>query len=261
MSFLLTVDTEPDWGISGWRAVQEMLPRLLDVLDRRNARATFFVVGNALDGAAKALAEIGPEHEIGSHGLTHCMLDKLASDHVAIELSDSRKRLEDHFQRPIHGVRAPFFRTPPNWLDLVRDAGYSYESSAGRIRPSRMNVRSSQWRPFQERSVWRLPISTFRDGLTPFCLTYLRLLPEVFLRLVDPSAPMFYLHLHEFLEPRTAACLPLRTRLLLRRNAGEPAWRLLDEALDRIKEPLTTCRECIENARKQDSAADTPFRE
>ncbi|NOY81268.1 MAG: polysaccharide deacetylase family protein [Kiritimatiellaeota bacterium] len=261
MSFLLTVDTEPDWGMHGWTAVREMLPRLLELLDARGVRATFFVVGEALEAAPGALAAIGPEHEIGSHGLTHCVLSDLAPVDVARELVESRERLEDGFQRPVRGVRAPFFRSTPNWVSEVRGAGYSYESSAGRIYPSPVNVRSAHWAPRLDGGVWRLPIGTFRGGYTPFCLTYLRLLPELFRHLVDCKAAMFYLHLHEFLPPETAACLPRRTRFLLRRNAGERAWRLLEEVLDAVEGPFVTCSEFLAASRSGGNAAGTSFSE
>ncbi len=254
MSFLLTVDTEPDWGMQGWTAVRDMLPRLLAMLSARDVHATFFVVGEALEAAATALEAIGPEHEIGSHGLTHRVLSDLPPSEVTRELVESRVRLEDFFQRPVRGVRAPFFRSAADWVARVRDAGYSYESSSGRIYPSPVNVRSARWAPRLDHGVWRLPIGTFRDGYTPFCLTYLRLLPELFRHLVDCKAAMFYLHLHEFLPRETAACLPRRTRFLLRRNAGERAWRLLEDLLDAVDGPFVTCSEFLAANRPEANA-------
>ena len=47
---MATVDVEPDWGIRGCRAVEETLPRLSELLRRRNVRATFFVVADLLEG-------------------------------------------------------------------------------------------------------------------------------------------------------------------------------------------------------------------
>jgi len=253
LPLLITIDTEPDWGLSGLRALTEILPRFLDVLEETGACATFFVVANAVDdpGAACTLARIPPRHEIASHGLTHRPLDGMPPEEVRTELTESRRRLEDFFQRPVRGVRAPFFRTPVNgWLDAVRDAGYEYESSMGSIWPSRVNTPPRRWRPVYEHGVWRLPISTFRDRLTPFCLTYLRVAPAWFLPLVPHNAPMFYLHLHEFLSPETAAALPAPLRWLLRRNAGPRAWALFRRVLERVESPGDlTCAQAVEAAR------------
>ncbi len=258
MDLLLTIDTEPDWGVRGWNAVRQALPRLLERLAESGAAATFFVVAEAVDAVPEALRELRPPHEIGSHGLTHRRLDALGPAELRAELEDSRRRLEDFFQRSVRGVRAPFFRTPPGWLDAVRAAGYAYESSLGSVWPGPPNLPPGRWAPRTEAGVLRLPITTFRDGLTPFCLTYLRLAPALFRRLIAPAARMFYFHLHEFLDPETAEVLPPSLfRLLIRRNAGAPAWRLFGELLARAAS-CTTCWEFLETRRGKEQPGNPP---
>lgn len=59
----LTVDVEPDWGLSGSEAVRGTLPCLLELLDRQGAEATFFVVADLLDACGELLgsaAVLGP---------------------------------------------------------------------------------------------------------------------------------------------------------------------------------------------------------
>ena len=255
MDLLLTIDTEPDWGIRGWDAVRQALPVLLERLAARRAAATFFIVGNAVDAAPEVLAGIQPPHEIGSHGLTHRPMNTLPERELHAELADSRKKLEDFFRRPVRGVRAPFFRTSPVWLEQVASAGYEYESSLGSVWPGPPNLAPGRWTPRCEQGVWRLPITTFRDGVTPFCLTYLRLAPWVFRHLIHPDAGMFYFHLHEFLSPETAAVLPSPVfRALIRRNAGDRAWRLLDELLERGK-TFATCSDFLDAWKQGQPAA------
>ena len=241
---LFTIDTEPDWGISGTRGVEDALPRLLELLEERRIAATFFVSGRLVQPCRDALLEIGPQHEIASHGYNHRRLSGVPREEVRDELRRSRLILAE-LGREIEGVRAPFFATPQGWLEEVADAGYKYDASAGCVRPSMMNRR---W-PAPAHGLGRLGVSVLRDGITPFCLTYLRLYHPLGLHMMPQAAPgcpvMFYLHLHEFLPPETAARLKTPLRWMLTRNCGEAAWDILRRALDRLDGEWITCSEYL----------------
>ena len=132
-ALLFTVDVEPDWGVSGTRAVREELPRLLDMLDERGIRATFFVSGAMVQPCREVLGRIGPQHELASHGQEHRRMDSLPREAVRRELCDSREAVAS-LGREVLGVRAPFFATPPWWCEEAAAAGYRYDASAGRTR-------------------------------------------------------------------------------------------------------------------------------
>src|SRR3954468_14454975 len=106
-----TVDVERDWAGQGTRGVREALPELLDLLDRRNVPATFFVVGELAELVRPFLAPGGP-HEIASHGLTHARLTRRPLSVVRHELRESRERLREAGYAPV-GFRAPFLARPP----------------------------------------------------------------------------------------------------------------------------------------------------
>ena len=199
---MFTVDLEPDWGLAGTRGVREILPRLLELLDAREIPATFFVTGLLAETCRDDLLRIGPRHEIASHGFTHRRFDALSREEVREELHRSRAALEG-LGREVTGVRAPFFATPPTWLDEAAAAGYRYDASAGSVRPS---FRNRRW-PEAGGLLPRLGVSVFRDGLTPFCLTYLRLYHPFGLRWMPRQPRLFYLHLHEFLPAAAASGL------------------------------------------------------
>jgi hypothetical protein len=244
---MFTVDTEPDWGMSGHRGVKEVLPRVLDLCDRRGIVATFFVTAGLLDECRKELAAIGPQHEIASHGLTHRRLDRVSRDELRRELRESRSLLEG-LGRKVEGVRAPFFATPPDWIEEALAAGYRYDASAGSLVPSLRNRRLQRSRELSG-PMPELGVSTFLDGLTPCCLTYLRLYHPLGLRMVPRAPRMFYLHLHEFLPRETAAGLSPWVRLVLTRNCGDRAWRILDRALDRMSNECITCSDFAQGMR------------
>ncbi len=242
---MVTVDVEPDWGIRGCQAIREVLPRLSDLFRRRNVRATFFVVADLLESCADVFRGAFAGHEIASHGLTHRVLAGLGEKEVAFELAESRQKLEAAFGRRVVGFRAPFLRTPPGWFRLLKAAGYEYDSSRGAVAPSPRNARPKSWRVTREEGIAEIPATALRTGWIPFSLTYLRLLAPLGERLVSPSSPIIYFHLHELADPALARLLPWRLRLPLRRNAGPAAWPILDRTLERCARRSVTCSEFL----------------
>jgi peptidoglycan/xylan/chitin deacetylase (PgdA/CDA1 family) len=243
---LLTVDVEPDWGMRGHEAVTQTLPRFCNLLRRLGIKATFFIVADLLDPCGELLRRELAEHEVASHGLTHRVLTQIPPAEVPRELTESRRRLQEHFGRAVHGFRAPFLKTPPRWFDLLAQAGYAYDSSAGDVAPSLRNVRPARWRPERQGTVVELPVTTLRCGGFPFNLTYLRLLAPLGARLVSPRAPLMFLHLHELAPARLADVLRPPMRWALRRGAGEPAWALLEETLRPRAADAVTCSAYLE---------------
>ena len=71
------------------------IPTLLETLERYDAKATFFVLGQWAEDnpdAVKAIAAAG--HEIGSHSNTHPDMAKLGKEEIIEELSRSAERIE-----------------------------------------------------------------------------------------------------------------------------------------------------------------------
>lgn len=246
---LLTVDTEPDWGVSGTRSIVEILPRLLDEFEARCITATFFVTGDLARSRREHLLRIGGHHEIASHCQTHRRMDKLTREELREELRLSKSTLEQELGRSVSGVRAPFFATPEYWLDETAAAGYDYDASAGCVRPA---LRNRKW-PKAEAGMERLGVSVLKDGLTPLCLTYLRLYhPFGLWMMPGPGVErptMMYLHLHEFLPAEAAGSMSALLSTLLTRNCGEAAWGILRRALDRLKGEWMTCSGYIANSK------------
>src|SRR5271166_133355 len=108
------------------------LPRILDVLDRRQVPATFFIPAMTL----MLHPEIAPaildrhRHEIGVHGWIHEFWPNIAD---AAEEQRLLTRSIDYLtkavgKRPV-GVRAPGSGFSPHTFDLIRSSGFLYDSS------------------------------------------------------------------------------------------------------------------------------------
>jgi peptidoglycan/xylan/chitin deacetylase (PgdA/CDA1 family) len=243
--FLLTIDVEPDWGISGSKAVRETLPRFCRLLDKWQVRATFFVVADLLGECETILKETAIGHEIASHGLTHCILDSIDPGEMSRELLESRQRLEQTLQVEVKGFRAPFLRPGPNWFEALANAGYGYDSSIGSVAPGTANIYPSNWRPVNHGTIVELPIPSLVTGFIPCSLTYLRLLYPVGRRLVYNEAALLFLHLHELANPSLVNKLTFPLRLALKRGVGPKSWDILNHLLEQHASRAMTCSEFI----------------
>ncbi len=106
------------------------LPRVLDLLERRNIPASFFipaVSGLIYPDDVKAIAEAG--HEIGVHGWIHERTSLIPGD-VERELTERSldTLAELSGKRPV-GIRTPSWDYSPNTLQIIRDLGFLYDSS------------------------------------------------------------------------------------------------------------------------------------
>ncbi len=102
----------------------EITPRLLDVLDRNGAQATFFLLGErALEypGLVAQIAERG--HGIGSHGFRHSWNWWRTPDALARDLDRSERILAGVLREP-KLCRPPYGMASPQWLSAARRHGY-----------------------------------------------------------------------------------------------------------------------------------------
>lgn len=98
--------------------------RLLDLLAKHQARATFFLIGRYVrqrPEIARAIQAAG--HEIGNHTDTHPNLIFVSEARLRQELEGCRKALEDAIGRPAPLFRPPFGGRRPNVLRTVRRLG------------------------------------------------------------------------------------------------------------------------------------------
>lgn len=92
-----------------------LTPIVLDIMDRHNAKATFFVVGEK----ARAYPEIVNQivnrgHDVGIHGMTHADCRTLDIDDLRREIEETGKVLEGL------GIRTQLFRPPKGSIGIWR---------------------------------------------------------------------------------------------------------------------------------------------
>jgi peptidoglycan-N-acetylglucosamine deacetylase len=96
---------DPDWT-----------PRILDVLKREHAPATFFLIGNQADRFASITSRIYNEgHEIGNHTFSHPDISELSNTMVELELNLTESLFASRL-----GIRTHLFR-PPYSIDAEPD--------------------------------------------------------------------------------------------------------------------------------------------
>lgn len=108
--------------------------RFAELFAELGVAATFFVVTEDLERwpRARAIAEdlVRAGHELGSHSVTH-PYDLVRQHDKAVnhELRRSREVLSEVRGSPCVGFRAPGYTMTPRVLGMVREAGYTYDSS------------------------------------------------------------------------------------------------------------------------------------
>jgi polysaccharide deacetylase family protein (PEP-CTERM system associated) len=112
----------------------ETVPKIfdfLDILDRLNIKATFFVLGEIAYQYGDILRDIRDRgHEIACHGLDHELLHEKTVDDFKNEVIQAKMLLDEILgSDTIKGYRASCFSMDRKKLDILRSCGYSYDSS------------------------------------------------------------------------------------------------------------------------------------
>ena len=141
-----------DWDRFELRCV-DATRRLLDLFDRRQARATFFFLGWIAERAPRLVTEVhAAGHEIGSHGYDHQLLPDVGRAGFANEL-----RLTSDLLESIWGERPRAFRActwsitkRSAWaIDELLAAGFTIDSSIYPILHPDYGVRGAPSSPYR----------------------------------------------------------------------------------------------------------------
>ena len=120
-------------------------PKLLDILDEHDVRATFFMMGSHAQAAPELVRRIAAAgHVVGNHSWSHPNLARRAAARVRAELERTQETLEQ-----IAGARVRWFRPPygarrPAVFRIAREMG---------LEPVLWNAMTTDWR---ERSAERI---------------------------------------------------------------------------------------------------------
>lgn len=191
--------------------VEESTRRLLDLFDRTQSRATFFVLGWVAERHGKLVREIADRgHEIACHGYAHDLVYDLGPARFRADLRRAKAAVEDATGIRMEGYRAPSYsitRASLWAIPILIEEGFRFDSSIFPIRHHRYGIPDFDRTPVtlevEGGRIQEFPLTTLRIGNFNFPLAggaYLRFLPPSifrlgFGRLVRAGQPtVLYLH-------------------------------------------------------------------
>jgi peptidoglycan/xylan/chitin deacetylase (PgdA/CDA1 family) len=198
---------DPDWE-QRRSYFPQLMPLLLDLLDRRCCRITFFVVG--ADAAAPAsrpwlrmITDRG--HEVGNHSFHHeCWMHRNGEDAITADITAAEDAIADATGERPRGFRGPGFSWSSPMLEVLARRSYAYDAStlptylgplarAYFLATARLNAEQRQrrrelfgsfrdgmrpagayhWRLPSGRALLEIPVTTIPGVKTPFHMSYL----------------------------------------------------------------------------------------
>ena len=216
-----------DWERRECR-VERNVNRILDLLESRDTKGTFFTLGWIAERYPELVRRIVREgHELASHGYGHERASDLTEAAFHNDIGRAKSLLEDLSGREVTGYRAPSFSigTANLWaFDCLAQAGYKYSSSIYPIRHDHYGMPDSpRFAHRVDSGLLEVPITTlrmFERNLPSSGGGYFRLLPYAVSRwmlrrvnTVDRESAVFYFHPWEIdvAQPRIAG-IDLKTR-------------------------------------------------
>jgi len=99
----IAISFDAAWG-------SEYTVKIMDILEERDIKTTFFLVGFWVDKYPERVKEIAARgHEVGNHSTTHPEMSKLGKDQMISEVMTTQKKIEELAgDRAVRLIRPPF---------------------------------------------------------------------------------------------------------------------------------------------------------
>lgn len=145
----LAITFDAAWGA-------EDTDRLLQILNKYNAKATFFVVGTWAENNSSELYKLfSAGHEIGNHSYAHKLYGKLSTEEIVADTEKCNKLIAD-----ITGVAPVLFRFPSG--DYNENAVKTVRQQ--QLEPIQWNVDSLDWQGLSKDEIVKRVVSGADDG-------------------------------------------------------------------------------------------------
>ncbi|MBM7581881.1 polysaccharide deacetylase family sporulation protein PdaB [Caldicoprobacter guelmensis] len=140
---------------AAWGA--EYTDEILDILKKRNIKATFFLVGFWIDKYPEKVKRIASEgHEIGNHSTTHPHMSQLSSQQIRMEIETTQKKIEELAgDRAVKLFRPPFGDYNDRLILTCREMGYY---------PIQWDVDSLDWKEYGVEHMFNQVTKRVRNG-------------------------------------------------------------------------------------------------
>lgn len=220
---------------------------VMNLLNSRGIKATFFVLGYAAEKYPKTIKEIAKNgHEVASHGYSHRPAFAQTPQEFKDDVLRSKGILEGIINARVTGYRAPFFSITKNslWaLEILNELGFLYDSSVFPVKNFLYGIPDAPhtvYRPVQGGLI-EFPLSVIRRlGMNiPVCGGfYMRAMPYNFIKYGISSfnraggPAVIYLHPWELDEEKPKIPLPLKWKIIHEYNIAamkKKFQRLLDD--------------------------------
>ncbi len=192
--------------------VEKNTDLILQLLDEKNIKGTFFILGwiaERYPDVVKLIAKEG--HEVASHGMTHQLIYKQTQEVFRKETQDSRALLQDLSQQDVIGYRAATYSITKQslWaLDILYESGFLYDSSIFPMRHDKYGIADAFPDPHiittpMGNQLIEFPISTVKTKFATLPVAgggYFRIFPYLYTKwglgtLNSKNKPfVFYLH-------------------------------------------------------------------
>lgn len=103
----------------------ENIEEILEILDKHNAKATFFLVGSWVDDNEDLVKEIHNRgHEIGNHSNTHSSFPDISNEEKIEEITLTAKKIEYLIGEKVNLFRPPFGKVDKDTMNTCKSLGY-----------------------------------------------------------------------------------------------------------------------------------------
>jgi len=209
----LSLDLDNQWsymkthGDEGWKGFPSYLdwsvPRILEFLEERDLKITFFIVGQdaTVEQNKPALRAIGDAgHEIGNHSFNHDpWLHLYTEEQLDQELQQAEEAIEGATGKAPVGFRGPGFSLSPSTLRVLSDRGYRYDAT---VFPNLLNPLARAYffatssLSKEEKEQRKGLFGTWRDALRPVSPFNWRIDDKQLFELPVTTMPLFKTPIH-----------------------------------------------------------------
>lgn len=205
--------------------------RILDLIDKNNVKATFFITPRFADKYPKLIKEISKKHEIALHGYhDHSYNYKfIERDKALKELKNGKERLSKLSGQEIKGFREPRMQKPP--YSILKKVGFEYDSSLNpTFAPGRYNNLFAKRKTFSIEGIKIIPLSATPILKLPLFWFFFRNLGLNYgkwvtrLSLLDQDYVALLFHSWEFIDLNEFKDIPYT----FKRNSGNKIIKILE---------------------------------